>query len=349
MRKPSDRSNFPNARTEVRWTLAGTAASAGVALLLLISPVFPGAAAPAVRHCGAGYDVGGVAYDPARGLAYVLNNGTYNASPPSVQVIDPTTCSARTIGLLHASGPAAAAYDPANQWVYVADYALDQVYVLNGSSVVATIAGGWFAGPNLIGYDPAAHLILVTNSEGQNLTAIQGKRVVGSIATGSGPVGVAFDGSPGTILVTNRLSRNLTVVANASSPVGSPESSVSLGNQTLGAIVYDPSDHLNYVVVQATSFYSNGTVLVLRANGTMVGTIGVGHVPLSLGYSGHTRRVYVGVARDTVWELSGVSSVGRVYLGPRNTPGGFAYDPQLRAMLVTGDHGAGAGALDLLP
>ncbi len=322
----------------------------GVAMfagLTLFTVVAGGTAAhPAVAastYCYAAADSQQPAYDPVNDLTYVPSNLT--GYPNVVTALNMTSCSSQTISLPAGAGASAATFDSKDGHVYVSDYLLDQVYVINGTRIVATVGGGWFDHPVAVAYDPLAGSVLVANFASGNLTEITGTRVVGSFSSGgSGPASIAVDTAARSILVVNQQSRNLTIVTDAASPLNSPQlsDSYSAPGQLPLAVAFDKSSGLDYVSWIATngSGWTNGSLsLVYGKNGTLAGTVflGLHRIPSWLGYSPATSRVYVALtARHTVWELSGTTVVKETQLAPRSVPVGFAYDSAAHRELVCG-------------
>jgi DNA-binding beta-propeller fold protein YncE len=272
-------------------------------------------------------------YDPITNMTYAP---LYRSSPliSMVSVIDIGTCLGSAISFGSGSIPSAALYDPANGHIYVADFGLDRVYVVNGTSTIKTLSGGWFNGPSSLTYDSAAKSVLVANSKGNNVTVVKGNKIVGAFGTGSDPTGVVYDSKIRGLITANSGSSNLTVVANAAIPLGSLESSISLGGRAAEGIAFDPANGLDYAFLVSTSFAAAGVVVALNGNGSQVANISVGHVPTAISYSPSSKRIYIGVARSSVWEISGTGVARQVSLGGGNEPFGMVFDSASKQVLV---------------
>jgi len=109
-------------------------------------------------------------------------------------------------------GPFGVAYDSGNGYVYVANAGTDNVSVISGIAVVATIPiiGG---GPFGVAYDGDNGYVYVTH-RGDNVSVISGTSVAAEVPVGRTPFGVGYDSSNGYVYVTNRDSDTVSVISN---------------------------------------------------------------------------------------------------------------------------------------
>lgn len=107
-------------------------------------------------------------------------------------------------------GPTALALDPKNGFVYVADGSSNNVSVLNNTTLMATIPVG--GQPGAIVFDAAHGTVDVANYNSSTVSAIVGTRVVATTTVGPGPSAEAFDSRNGWVYVADSSSRNLTVL-----------------------------------------------------------------------------------------------------------------------------------------
>jgi YVTN family beta-propeller protein len=184
----------------------------------------------------------GVVYDPADQLVYVANSLSDNLTVlvgttvvgwvddpsftiPSLPVFDPqdsdvyvpdvgstnvTVVSGTNVVTVLAAGtyPMAAAYDPANGYVYVTNDAKlsaggSSVSVFSNVTPVATVTGG-FANPSGIAYDPVNGYLYVGNKNLRNpgdgfVTVIDGLSAIASINVGPEVWGVSYDPANGYV------------------------------------------------------------------------------------------------------------------------------------------------------
>lgn len=103
--------------------------------------------------------------------------------------------------------PSAIAYNPSNNYMYVANFMSYNVLIISGSTnqVIATVNVG--SGPAGVAYDPTSNTIYVTNENSNNVSEISGSNntVIATVNVGNSPVAVAYDSSNNTIYVVNYL------------------------------------------------------------------------------------------------------------------------------------------------
>ncbi len=254
--------------------------------------------------------------------------------------------------------PSGAVYDDRNGLVYVENLGSDNVSVINGSAVIASITVG--INPSTGVFDSANGWMYVVNSGANfgthNVSVINGTRLIGAINVGISPVSATYDPANGYVYVANQGSDNVTVIDGMA-----VAGTVALANEPDSA-AYDPGDGDVYVASANSSFVSviNGTALVAKvavgvpslsfgwsviydgedddiyvANGgsgnvsvihgtSVVGAVGTGSVPESLTYDPGNGFVYVS-ARDNVTIIHDLSVVGSVSVGLG--PDSATYDP----------------------
>jgi YVTN family beta-propeller protein len=110
------------------------------------------------------------------------------------------------------------AYDPGNGYVYISDSTQDVVYVVSGTSLVATIPVGEHPGPvvyediNPLYSQNIGCCVYVSNEEGDSVSVINGTSVVATIAVGDGPGIPGYDFHDNLLFVPNSLAGTVTVV-----------------------------------------------------------------------------------------------------------------------------------------
>jgi len=100
------------------------------------------------------------------------------------------------------------AYDPSNNYVYVAGWGSSPVVVISGTRVVASVTVGYNA--EAATYNSQDGLVYVTNGGSDNVSVINGTSLVGTVSVGSYPVYAAVDPSDGYVYIVNSASSNVT-------------------------------------------------------------------------------------------------------------------------------------------
>ncbi|MGI0052918.1 MAG: YncE family protein, partial [Thermoplasmata archaeon] len=181
------------------------------------------------------------------------------------------------------SWPSFSTYDAQDGLIYVSNALSNNVSVLNGSTLVATVAllpEPDLNTPGFVVYDSWSGEVDVLGDAvnvGTRGTAsiLQGTSLVDTVQVGSYPTAAVLDDQNGYVYVANADSNNVTVL-NGSTVVGW----VAVGSSPSAAI-YDPSNGDVYVVNSAlySSTFQSGTVSVLSGlNATA--TVTVGSTPL---------------------------------------------------------------------
>jgi YVTN family beta-propeller protein len=203
---------------------------------------------------GVGGGPEGIAIDPSTGTVYVSD--VYDNS---IYTVNETSLSAhRLLNFSNYSQPAALAFDPVDQRLFVALYGSSNVSVLNTSSnsLLSTVipVGAY---PQGLLYDASNGLVYVSCSGSSNLTVIDAStlRVVASVSTDEGPVALALDPNDG-ILYVDAFNAGSVDLVQTSNNTRIPDS-IPVGTAPLG-IAYVPGS--NQIDV---SDEENGTISVL--------------------------------------------------------------------------------------
>lgn len=231
--------------------------------------------------------------------------------------------------------PVAAAYDPANGFVYVANIQSDNITVLNGTTLVAWINlnDSLLEEPAFVVYDPLNQLVYVVdeydfaNGLGA-VTVISGLTVVATLNTGEGSNSAVLDPVNGDLYVTDFLTDQVSVIDEGGN--------ATIANLTVGqrpvSAAYDPLDGDVYVANQNSS---NVSVLF---NLSVIGSLPAGTSPSSVAYDPADQDVYVANNNSSnVTVYHNQAGVGNVGVGAH--PEFLAYDPSLGDVEVV-DSGA---------
>jgi DNA-binding beta-propeller fold protein YncE len=326
------------------WAIAAIGITAAFLVGVVAGPHLVGRTAPGdsparlaldssvAATCSVGIDPTVSGYDPVNHEMYVPNefSGT-------VSVLRGNCTHIGTVKLHSSPAPWQAAFDPANNLMYVTDSNGTHVYVLSGLSVVATIGG--FFHPDGIVYDPGDQSIVVTNEETDNVSFVQGTAIISSFPVGCGPQGIAYNPYFGTLLVANICSSNVTVL-NAIYPAHITD--VSVGNGP-SQIVFDPADSLDYVTC-----FGADNVTVLDGMGGVVATFTGIIAPNAIAWSQSDLRVFVDADYNKIYEISG-TSITKTFTAKKGSYlcYGMAYNDNDDEMYVSIE-GNGAGYVEII-
>jgi len=222
--------------------------------------------------------------------------------------------------------PVAGAVDPATGLAYVTNTISNNVSILNGTAVVATVdvALNETASPVAAAYDPVNGYVYVVDrydfeSQGGAVSVLNGTSVRATIAVGDLPTAAVVDPATGYVYVTNSGSGNVSVLDGVgvlgSVPVGT--------GPVAGA--YDPEDGYVYVANEGSS-----NVSALFGN-ALVDTLAAGTGPGSVAYDGADGFVYVANnVSNNVTVFDDLAVVGNVPVGA--DPTFVAYNPSVGAV-----------------
>src|SRR5438876_1039971 len=126
-------------------------------------------------------------------------------------------------------------------YVYVADYGSNNVSVIDGTTVVATVPVGTL--PGALAYDGGNGFVYVANFgsyyySSSNVSVISGTVVVATVPVGNCPDGVAYDSGNGYLYVSNYCSGTVSVI----SAVEQPSFDFSLSSPSPGSISFVRGD-----------------------------------------------------------------------------------------------------------
>jgi DNA-binding beta-propeller fold protein YncE len=185
------------------------------------------------------------------------------SGPPGLSAAASRLAGTCTVG----DGPQYLAYDPNNHDMYVPNYEVGTITVLNQTCHhVGTISIG--GNPWQAAYDPLNHKMYVTNLQG-DLYVIKGLKVVDIISgfpQGAYTFGLVWDPSASMMLMTTFVN-NMVVGIQNSTIVGS----TGVGGTAQGAC-YDPNSKTILVVVRESTGASDN-VTILNASNPLGGPI----------------------------------------------------------------------------
>jgi DNA-binding beta-propeller fold protein YncE len=293
------------------------------------------------------------AYDPVNHYVYVSTLAGY------VVVLNDTltggACHVKTnIKLPSGAGPEGVAFDPSDGQVYVVDYNLNQVYILNGTKLKDTITnancaasftGCHFDDPWGIAYDEDDGFMYVTNEGDGTLTALAPSYSYTldfsfSIG-GSQPMGIAYSPFMDAMMVAEFGSDELTVIPGYQSYTPSV-SYVPVGTSPIG-VAFDPYI-AGFLANSGTAFvtdYSTNNVTVTCAicsGGTT--SVGVGSDPMGVAFDSANLRMYVAdYASHSVSVIGGFYGyvLKTIKLPVGAFPSGLTYDAYTNEVYVVAE------------
>jgi YVTN family beta-propeller protein len=254
------------------------------------------------------------------GASVALSSSDQAGSPRSAGFevsLGPNTSNVTNVSL--GAQPEAVAFDPGNGYTYALSYTLNEVVVLDGTSIVTTVLLPYTRSGITHGiYDAQDGLLYIEYAGGNGvlggLIAMNGTTIAGYVTAGGDPGRPAYDSRNGYLYVPNNETSNVTVVSGLTSiatinVTGDPAMAVYDGGN---GYVYVPSYTTN-------SRYLNLTPTVVSViNGTkLIATVKVGLVAEGATYDPKNGYVYVS-NRDsgTVSILNGTQLIGTVTVGP---------------------------------
>jgi YVTN family beta-propeller protein len=246
------------------------------------------------------------------------------ASAPTGGNASPVDEYSRTIGSQSVgSDPYGIAFDPANNYTYVANANSNNVTILNGTTVVANVAVGVL--PEGAFYDPGNGEVYVSNRNSNSVTVLNGTTVAKTYSTAgefNAPYEMAYDPLTGDVYVANVNAKPgfVTLIA----PSGS-YTTVNTGTYPAAAL-YDPAN--GYVYIANAASAANGGASVTVLNGTkLVKTVtGSFSTPIGMAYDPRDGDVYVANSYFSNPSQGSVAILNGTTVVKTLTVGGSAWD-----------------------
>ncbi len=284
-------------------------------------------------------------YDTANRYVYVPNFYSGN-----ITVFSGTCDVVGSIPLRSGAEPVQAIFDPQDNYVFVTDFGLDQVYEISGTKVVGTITG--LDGPWGVTYQPSStctggplcSTLLVANEASDTVAIIDLPALedTGSISVGPDPQALAVDPETDQLWVANSGSDTVSVVTL-------PEPGVPIGDWysvTTLPVGADPRG-VDIDLANGDAYIANfgsNNVTVYYASGLTSGPYVDGSIsgikePVDVAWDQTTGDIYVtSLSADKVWLLGGSSGLSVVKKETMSVAGvnGICYDAAIGEMYVTG-------------
>ena len=227
----------------------------------------------------------------------------------------------------------AAAFDPANNWVYVTDYSLNQVYVLSGTKLVTTVTSTSFDNPLGVTFYPtpvaSGGFMAVANYGSDTVSLIDSTSVVPIVFNvGLGPIQMVFDPYYDRMVVVNALANNVTET-NPLYPDTYSNVNLGVGSAPEG-VDFDYADSQDYVANSGSN-----SVTAVYGQGPVVGSVTVGSDPIGVAWDQAALAVYVANFGSSNLSVVQGLSVVRTITGSVNVYG-IVYDEETDQVFVTG-------------
>jgi len=228
------------------------------------------------------------------------------------------------------SAPAGEAYDPARGELFVANYASDNVSVINvtNDTVVANVSVGSY--PMAAVYDAGRGEVFVANYGSSNVSVINDATdtVVASVPVPLGPCSLAYDPAQGEVFVAGCNGEFVNIIADASNTV---VAAVLVGSQPVG-LAYDSQDGEVFVANEG----SGNVSVVSVATNTVVAWVQTDCYPDSLAYDPQADEVFAACqGSGGIDVISGpLNAVVNGLLLPTYSDA-IAYDPSTGYLFVT--------------
>ncbi len=200
-------------------------------------------------------------------------------------------------------GPMGMAYDPLNNYIYVANYFGSNVTVMNGTKTVASVNVG--TKPESISFDASNGYLYVANSASNNVSLINGTTVVHTIGKIPAPVFDTYDPANCYVYVDDSSDNNVTVI-NGTSIV---TSIVSKGDPCSSG--YDPSSNTIYV-----ADFTSGNITLIRGI-NVIGNVTLGSTvsPYGVDYNPLNGYMYVSTGDTNLSVISGTRLLRNISIG----------------------------------
>ena len=221
--------------------------------------------------------------------------------------------------------PTRIAFDPYNNYMYVANYGSSTVSVINQSNIVIKNMSVQ-TNPEGVAFDPYNNYMYVANSGNDTVSVInQSNIVIKNILVQSAPYGIAFDPYNNYMYVTNSGNDTVSVIN---------QSNIVIKNMTVQSypegIAFDPYNNYMYVA----NFGSN-TVSVINQSNIVIRNITVQSNPYGIAFDPYNDYMYVtNLASGTVSVINQSNVVIKNITG-QSYPEGIAFDSYNDYMYVT--------------
>lgn len=199
--------------------------------------------------------------------------------------------------------PVGTSFDSSNGNLYVADYNISTVSVINATNdkVKCSIQVG--LNPVGVAFDNSNGNLYVTNQFSDSVSVIDGKTdsVTSTISVQFQPYGVTFDSANDQVYITDKGSNNVAVINSATNRV---VDNISVGSSPYG-ISFDPDNGNLYVVNDC----SNSVSVIDGSTNKVICSITVGTSPIGVAFDSGNGYLYVtNEASNTISVINGATN-----------------------------------------
>ena len=242
-----------------------------------------------LENISIGDGFGGMAFDSNHNMLYIADSTPNVGFGNKVFVLNTTQIIESfptNITVQVGSQPVDIAYDPNNDFSYVANFGSNSVSVINDSTnvVIKTIPVG--ANPDHLLYSYLNNQIYVANQGSGSVSVIDpnSNTVNTTINIGSSPSGIALDARNRNLYISDGSTNLITEINGTTNKV--------IGTLHLGLaaniLAYDSSNSLMY----AANFFDS-SVYAINSTNFIVGNITIGSIPQAIGYDPANGDIYV--------------------------------------------------------
>lgn len=264
------------------------------------------------------------AYDPRYARLLVSNYDSDNVT--SLNAASPTV-EKDNINIPAGDGPVGIAFDPADQYDYVANVFSNNVTVISaiGHQYGSVPAGSQ---PYDVVWDQADLSVDAASYISDTVSVIKGLKVVDTITgpSSAGFVGIEYDDATDQVFVTRDTSADVYLYGSPVTSAGPVTNGTSCDVGTEPYFdTYDPVTHTVYVPNTGSS-----SVTILSGACKVVGTVTLpaGAVPLAAGFNPTDNRVYVpDRSLNQVYVISGSKIVKTINSATFDGPSQASFDP----------------------
>ena len=292
-----------------------------------------------------------IGFDPATGELVAANRSANPEDPSQVFFVYCTVqgCSLEQKTTTVGGDPAAVAYDPQTDELFVANNGSDNLTILDGTHPTGPSLGSvpTGTGPDAVVYSPTNNKLYVANYGNQNLSVYSEPNNVFSnsiiVLTGN-PYGMVYDPIDQNVYVVGNVGATGTLwEIHGFSVVGS----LSFTAATLGlpsgsnatAVTVNTSSGLLYVTLSQANAVAIVDPGFTSAPPSLVTTVPVGTDPKGIAYNPANGLVLVSNFEDgTIGIIQGQTMVATISLGAGSDPGVLVYDPVTEYVYLTANY-----------
>ncbi len=286
-------------------------------------------------------------YDSYNNLLYVVATNAPIDNPTPIFGTPPSVTAQGSLLIINGTNytsiikvgrlPYGIAFDPANGYVYVANYISNTTYVISGSSIIANISTGY--APFSVLYDPTNGYVYVANYYSNTVSVISGTSIVGTVSQMSNPDAMAYNSKNGDVYVANFGNTNVSVISGTTL-IANVKVYAGTGSAELDSISYDPKHNVVYTssyigYLRGSSDVSNVSVINATNNALLISLI-VPSGPLHLTFDPNNNFTYsTDYNSANISVLNVTRNLANISVIVNGAPNQIAYDPANKYMYAS--------------